>query len=88
MNRELTKTQQYASKIVAQLAELFNEECENYIDINELGEGNNATDFIHALANIAPNMMAYKLIGEKRNLLEFNHMANQLCFQYAKLTKE
>lgn len=83
----MTKSEQYAAKITAQLFELFNDECENHIDISEMGEGNNATDFIHALSNIAPNLITTRLTGSMRTMLEFNHLANQLVFQYSQLEK-
>ena len=42
----------------------------------------NMTDFMHALANVAPTMIFNGLTGANKNHLEFNHIANQLCFQY------
>lgn len=40
------------------------------------------TAFIYALSTVAPATMYNKLMGEEKNFLEFNHIANQLCFQY------
>lgn len=84
----MNKAEQYAAKITAHLAEMFEGDCEHKIDLSELGEGNNATDFTHALANIAPNLFINRLTGQRKNLLQFNHMANHLCFQYLKSDTE
>jgi hypothetical protein len=80
----MTTDQEYAVKIAAQLQEIFNEGSENYIDLQKLMTDNTATDFMHALANIVPAMVYNKLTGEELNSLDFNHIANKLCFQYSK----
>jgi len=78
----MTKQMDFAVKILSQINEMFNDEdCENYIEKEELIEF--ATEFMHAFANTAPNLFYNKLTGEERNVLEFNHTANQLCFQFA-----
>ena len=59
--------------------QITNEENENYIDMSEV----NLTDFFHALANVLPTYIFNKYTGEEKNQLEFNHVANQLCFQYS-----
>jgi len=59
--------------------QITNEENENYIDMNEV----DLTDFFHALANVLPTYIFNKYTGENKNQLEFNHVANQLCFQYS-----
>lgn len=46
-------------------------------------KGENPTHFTHALANIAPAHIFNQLTGENKSSLEFNHLANQLCFQYS-----
>lgn len=84
----MEKQDQYAVKIMAQLQEMFDENCENYIDINELAEGDNATDFTHALATIAPAMIVGKLMGQEFDALGFNHMANRICAQKSNFVKE
>jgi len=69
-----------ASKLLLSLSyQLQNDENENYIDMNEV----NLTDFFHALANVLPTYIFNKYTGEYKNQLEFNHVANQLCFQYS-----
>ena len=73
---------QYAAQISGAIGEMFNEDSEWQIDQEELQEGDNLTHFIHALANIAPAHIYNKITSDDKNHLEFNHIANQLCFQY------
>ncbi len=77
------KQQEYTVKILEQIQNLFEEECDNYIDIKELEDSSNATDFFHALANLAPAVVYNKLTKSKAGTLDFNHIANRLCFQNA-----
>lgn len=68
-----------ASKLLMNLGECLNDEdSEFYIDLTEV----NMTHFIHAMANILPTYIFNKYTGENKSQLEFNHVANQLCFQY------
>lgn len=84
----MNKQDEYAIKIMAQLQGMFDENCENHIDINDLAEGDNATHFTHALATIAPAMIIGKLMNQDFDALGFNHMANRLCAQYSNFVKE
>ena len=84
----MEKQDQYAVKIMSQINEMFNPDCENHIDIDELSEGENATLFTHALATIAPAMIIGKLTGQDFDGLSFNHMANRLCAQFSHFVKE
>jgi hypothetical protein len=77
----MKKHEEFAAKITAQINEMFNEDCENYIDPNELIEGNNGTEFMHALANLAPAMIIRELTGKEYDLLGFNHLANRIAAQ-------
>ena len=79
------KEKEYSAKIIGTLKQMFNEESEFSIDMEEFEEGENLTIFIHALANIAPMYIYNELIGDNKKILQFNHLANQLCFQF--LTK-
>ena len=84
----MNKQDQYAIKILSQIQEMFDEECENFIDINELVEDDNATHFTHALATIVPAMIFNKLTDQNLDTLGFNHMANRLCAQFSNFVKE
>ena len=80
-----SKQDQYALKLLSQIGEVFQEDCDNYISVEEMQDEDNATDFIHALANIIPTHFFNKLTGNESNMLEFNHMANALVFQNSQL---
>ena len=82
----MKKEDEYAVKIMAKIQELFEEDSEGEtIDKEELMKGDNMTHFIHAMSNIAPLMVYSRFTGDKSvNILSFNHIANQLIFQYAK----
>ena len=79
------KHNEYATIILSQIAEMFQEDSENFIDVQELNEGDNMTDFFHALANIVPTVLFHKITGDEKNNLEFNHIANTLVMQYSKI---
>lgn len=74
---------QYSAKILGAITDMFDEENEYQIDKEELLQGDNLTEFFHALANVAPAHIFNKFTGSDKNYLEFNHIANQLCFQYS-----
>ena len=76
-----SKQQEYTEKILDQLQQLFSEENENKINISELEDNTNASDFFHALANLAPTVVYTKLTQKEVGTLDFNHIANRLCFQ-------
>lgn len=79
---------QYAAMLTGKVSELFDEDVESdyHIDQNEFKDDSNLTDFIHALANVMPTHLFNKVTGGDKNQLEFNHIANQLCFQYGAIT--
>lgn len=80
----MKKELQYAAKLNDQIVSMFNEDSENYIDINEFEDEGNATAFFHALANVMPTLLFNKVTNDDKNLLEFNQLANQLVFQFSK----
>jgi len=84
MNKK-DKNLEYASKIIGALSELFDKDSDSdfKIDLDEFNEGDNLTEFFHALANIAPSYFYQKFTGDEKQALEFNHLANQLCFKFA-----
>lgn len=77
----------YAAQIVGALSTLFDEQSDHgfFIDEEEFNDERNLTMFFHALANVAPSVFYENMTGENKNLLEFNQLANQLCFQYMKM---
>ena len=83
----MKKQHEYSVKILSVLEQLFEEDSENFIGLEEISEGKNMTDFAHALMNLAPGLMVNKLTNSNNSALELNHMANQLCFQFANLDK-
>jgi len=72
----------YATLVQSQIGAMFEEESENYIDISEFTDGENIKQFIHAISTVVPASIFEKLTGEQKNHLEFNHVANGLCFEY------
>lgn len=80
----------YAMILKAKIAELFDENNESdlHIDVKEFEKDDNVTHFIHALANVMPCSIYNKLTGDKKNMLDFNHIANHLCFQYSKKSEK
>lgn len=84
----MKKPEEYALKILSQINQMFEEDSDNYIDKEELfEEGKNLTDFIHALANIAPTFFFNRVTGDRKNFLQFNHLANQLVMQYGQVVE-
>jgi hypothetical protein len=81
---EKEKTIEYAEKIIQALGVLFEENSDYFISQEELLEGDNLTHFFHALGNMVPANLYSQTTGEDINILDFNHIANKLCFQYAK----
>ena len=74
----------YAALIGDQVRAMFDPNSENYIDVQELNDEENATAFFHALFNIAPGMLYKQLIDEDLDLLDINHVANKLVFRFSK----
>lgn len=81
MENNKSKQQEYTVKILEQLQLLFDESNENHIVLSELEDNTNAADFFHSLANLAPAVVYTKLTQKEIGSLDFNHIANRLCFQ-------
>ncbi|MDR3132538.1 MAG: hypothetical protein LBU42_00745 [Prevotellaceae bacterium] len=80
--KDVKQTQQYTMCILSQLTSVFDDdECGNYIPLSEMGEGANLKCFIHALT-CASAILFNRLTGDNKNFLEFNHVANSLCFEF------
>jgi len=74
-----SKTQdRYTMMILEALSDTINDLGE------ELQEDNNLTEFFHALSNLAPTMIYCEITGNPTNVLQFNHLANQLIYQNKK----
>lgn len=73
----------YATVITAKILELFSEDSDLQIDLDELSDDDNLTHFFHALSNLVPSHFYNKITGDSKNILQFNHVANQLVFQYS-----
>ena len=79
---------QYLSKILAAIQDgVFEEESNNHIDIKDFGDSDKLKDFIHVIATAVPCQIYGQITGDDKNHLEFNHLANQLCFENLKLTE-
>ena len=63
-----SKQQEYTVKILNQLDSLFEEGNENKIEITELEDNGNASDFFHALANL-PAVVYAKLTEKTQAVL-------------------
>lgn len=83
----MTKEIEYAVKLNEQIAAMFDEDCENYINPSDFDEENNATAFFHALANVMPTRFYNKMTNSDEDVLAFNHIANRLCFQFSNVSK-
>jgi Tfp pilus assembly protein PilN len=78
------KSIQYAAQILEKIQELF--EDESFVE--ELQTNDNMTAFFQALANTTPTQVYNKVTGEDLNTLQFNHIANQLVFQFSVLKSD
>ncbi|PHR23602.1 MAG: hypothetical protein COA36_16860 [Desulfotalea sp.] len=78
----MKKEDEFTIKIMSQIAQMFNEDsdCENQISTEDLEK--HLTEFTHAMANLAPAMYYNQMTGANVDSLEFNHIANRLCFQF------
>ena len=77
MSKSVEKQMQVTAKILEVINELINEDDNVKKMIDE-----DLTDFIHVITNHVPTMIFNRMTGDDKNLLQVNHIANQLCFQY------
>ena len=82
MNKEVKPYMRYAMILSQAVAEVFNEDSEYYIDLEEVESNGESTEFAHALLNVMPSIVSSDLLGTPSNLIDSNHVANKLCFQY------
>ncbi|WP_435135780.1 hypothetical protein [Formosa sp. A9] len=70
---------QYAQNISKALLDaISDEDHSNHFKLDD----EELTEFFHALATVAPTEIYNYLTDDNKNHLEFNHLANQLCFQF------
>jgi len=82
--KQQEKWMEYSALISEKIIELLQEEIREDV----LEEGDNLTDLFYALSVVSPAMLYSHITGNEVNNLEFNHLANRLCFQYSNLSKE
>ena len=80
----MKKEDEYAMKIVAQVANMLDmqEEGENFIDMEEFNDDDNMLAFTYAISILAPTLIVKKMTGKDFDVLSFNHMANRLIYQF------
>lgn len=72
---------QYSVLIASKIQDMIDE---GEISIKDLSanEGENLKEFLHAVATVVPAQIYNKMTSSKVDFLAFNHIANQLCFEY------
>lgn len=88
MAQQTEKWIQYACRISQQISEMFDDECDNFIDRNELSKDKNLEAFIYALGVAVPCSVFNKFTGNQEDHLGFNHIANRLILQNSKCDSE
>lgn len=77
------KYPEFSAVIIDRLASIFDNESEDFsFDLEQLNEEGELTEFMFALACVVPTTLFNTITGQDKNYLEFNHIANQLCFQF------
>lgn len=79
MSRKQEKWMEYAVVISEALSEVVKKYDE------DLEDEENLTHFVHAMANVAPATIFSALTGGDHGYVDFNHIANKLCFQFGRL---
>jgi hypothetical protein len=80
MKNNKEKSYQYAAMIQEAIAELISE----HELLADFDDENNATAFLHALANVVSCNIYKKLTNDNTDILGFNHIANRLVYQFTK----
>lgn len=76
---------EFAAVILDKIAPLFDTDSDDFTySLQQLSDDEELTEFIFALACVVPAMFYNEIAGEDKNYLQFNHLANQLCFQFTK----
>ena len=80
--KQQLKQDEYAMKMIESLSDFLAE------TVKPDDEDFDATALIHVIANVVPSLIYSQITGEEINMLEFNHIANRLCFQYLNKVEE
>jgi hypothetical protein len=83
------KAEDYSVLILNVLMQVFEKDSSMmHIDIEEFKNPDNLRCFIHAIANLLPNSVYCSLTRNEADSLEFNYLANRLCFEFATMESE
>jgi len=74
---------EYGELIFKLLAENIHDKDGTIINLKEIREKGHDSEFFHALFNIAPHMLYMEATESKIDVLDFNHIANRLAFQFS-----
>lgn len=74
-------------KILSAIQTCFEEDSENFIDLDKIVKDGNLNDLFHVLGTRVPQHIFSKITGEQPDPLEFNHICNKLIFQDREDTK-
>lgn len=75
------------AKFLSAIQTCFDEDSENYIDLDEIVENGNLNDLFYVLGTRVPQHIFSKITGQTPDPLEFNHICNKLIFQDRKDTE-
>lgn len=81
--KKQAKHVRYGALLVHKITEIISEEGSE-LNINRIAEEDDLNDFMHALATLMPSSIYTILTDDNVDVLEFNHIANRLCFQFGK----
>lgn len=85
--QKLEVQMQLQAKFLSAIQTCFNEDSENYIDLDEIEKNGNLNDLFHVLGTRVPQHIFSKITGQTPDPLEFNHICNKLIFQDRKDTE-
>ena len=85
--QKLEVQMQLQARFLSAIQTCFNEDSENYIDLDEIEKNGNLNDLFHVLGTRVPQYIFSKITGQTPDPLEFNHICNKLIFQDRKDTE-
>lgn len=89
MKEKTERYPEFAAVIIDRLASIFDKDSEDFsYDLEQLSEDEELTEFMFALACVVPAKLFNEITGDDKDYLEFNHLANRLCFQFCKPKKD